>query len=74
MAASPLVTDKEMGLLAQCVSSDKMYQIGVTCLGLDMDEVEREGAGLRENQWKFNFNVLRFWQRKAKEKATFQVG
>ena len=73
MSGSQLVTDKELGNLARIVSSESMAQIALLHFNMDMEDVERETGGFRENQWKYSFTVLRYWKRKEQQNATFKV-
>ena len=68
-----LITDAELGELAAKISSQVLEQIAIRWFGIDMDTVENERKTCRENQWKFNFNLLRNWNNKNKDHEARQV-
>ena len=70
---SDLITDAELGELAAKISSQVLEQIAIRWLDIDMDTVDNERKTCRENQWKFNFNLLRTWNNKNKDHEARQV-
>ena len=70
---SDLITDAELGELAAKISSQVLEQIAIRWLDIDMDTVDNERKTCRENQWKFNFNLLRKWNNKNKDHGARQV-
>ena len=70
---SDLITDAELGELAAKISSTALEQIAIRWMDIDMDTVDNERKTCRENQWKFNFNLLRNWNNKNKDHEARQV-
>ena len=70
---SDLITDAELGELAAKISSTALEQIAIRWMDVDMDTVDNERKTCRENQWKFNFNLLRNWNNKNKDHEARQV-
>ena len=70
---SDLITDAELRDLAAKISSQVLEQIAIRWLDIDMDTVDNERKTCRENQWKFNFNLLRNWNNKNKEQGAREV-
>ena len=73
MSNKYIVTDAELGELAAKISSKSLEQIAIRWLDIDMDMVDNERKTCRENQWKFNFNLLRIWNNKNKDKEARRV-
>ena len=64
------IFEDELGEIACEISSKSMQQIAIIYLNVESDKLDSISAAVREDQWKFNFTVLKLWKNKMLENAT----
>ena len=67
------ISEDELGEIACDISSKSMQQIAIIYLNVESDKLDSISAAVREDQWKFNFTVLKLWKNKMLENATKEV-
>ena len=59
-----LVTDQQLGILAEKISSKSMKRIAIVHMGFQSEEVDNLTEATRDNKWDLMFNLLRTWRNK----------
>ena len=67
------ISEDELGEIASEISSRNMQQIAISYLNVDSDKLDSISVAVREDQWKFNFAVLKLWKNKMLGYATKEV-